>query len=274
MSNPTAIKAENDPIWAALRAVTFDDAQSSFAFTKRLARDNGWSHAYAQRVTEEYRKFAYLCVAAGREMTPSDEVDQAWHLHLTYTEHYWGTFTKALGAPLHHNPTAGGPVEAKRYHNNYDATLAAYETFFGRRPPRDIWPSAKERFGNAPYMRRVNRRSHFVIPKAKALPAIAASVGAGVLYASVAAQEGGQSGRQFFDQLLNNPKALGVTAFAIVVVVALTVITKIQSAKAKGKEAGAGGAGCSAGGGAGKSGNGDGGDGGSGCGGGCGGCGG
>ena len=37
----------------------------------------------------------------GRHIGPSDEVDQAWHLHLVYTRSYWGEFCpNVLGKPL------------------------------------------------------------------------------------------------------------------------------------------------------------------------------
>ena len=43
----------------------------------------------------------------------SEQVDAAWHLHLTYTRSYWDRFCKeTLGQPLHHDPTRGGPAEA------------------------------------------------------------------------------------------------------------------------------------------------------------------
>ena len=31
---------------------------------------------------EEYRKFVFLALVAGHQITPSDQVDQVWHLHL------------------------------------------------------------------------------------------------------------------------------------------------------------------------------------------------
>ena len=64
---------------------------------------------YTDRVIEEYRKFLYLLASAGHPVTPSDQVDQAWHLHLTYTRSYWEDLCeKTIGKPLHHGPTKGG----------------------------------------------------------------------------------------------------------------------------------------------------------------------
>ena len=64
---------------------------------------------------EDYRRFCYLAVAAGHEVTPSDAVDQAWHLHLIYSCDYWEkSCPLVLRADLHHGPTSGDPVEAGR----------------------------------------------------------------------------------------------------------------------------------------------------------------
>lgn len=157
---------KSDPnLWRRLQALSLNDHDAVFPFSARLARDNGWSTAYAQRVVEEYRRFAYLAIAAGHEVTPSDEVDQAWHLHLTYTRHYWGPFREALGADLHHGPTKGGTQENHRYRENYENTIQSYERQFGETPPVDIWPPAERRFGAAPMMRRVCLDDYVMIPK-------------------------------------------------------------------------------------------------------------
>ena len=83
-----------------------DDLESAFTFTQRLARDNGWELKYARRVVEEYKRFMLLAVAAGHPVTPSEQIDQAWHLHLIYTRSYWDDFCgQVLGTPIHHGPT-------------------------------------------------------------------------------------------------------------------------------------------------------------------------
>jgi hypothetical protein len=214
----------NDAIWKRLVGLRFDDLDAAFDFTARLARDNGWSRPFAGRVVEEYRRFAYLAIVTGREVTPSDEVDQAWHLHLTYTRHYWGPFAEALGAPLHHNPTAGGAKERARYADNYTATLASYEAAFGEAPPADIWPPAPIRFGDAPFMQRVNRRRHYVVPKPRVFATIGAGAGAAALTASVAAQDSAVSAKGLIDAFNDNP----VIGFGLVAVVVLLILMAIN----------------------------------------------
>jgi uncharacterized protein (TIGR04222 family) len=98
-------------------------------------------------------------------VTPSDQVDQAWHLHLLYTESYWdGLCRGVLGRPLHHGPTRGGVREAAKFHDWYGRTLDSYRRLFGSEPPADIWPPAAERFGRDRHFAQVDFRAHRVLP--------------------------------------------------------------------------------------------------------------
>lgn len=145
-----------------------DDASLSFA--ARLARENRWNLHHAERVIGEYKRFCYLAMTAGHEVTPSDAVDQAWHLHLTYSRDYWQIFCPmVLQANLHHGPTKGGPIERDRFYHQYAATLSSYETAFGAPPPLDIWPTAQRRFGRDPMGVRVNLSDVSLIPRRVAL---------------------------------------------------------------------------------------------------------
>ena len=143
----------------ALLAITIGPQQADLSFEQRLAHEQGWVLGFAKRAVQEYLRFAYLCVHAG-PCTPSVEVDQVWHLHLTYSRDYWGPFTEMLGQELHHGPTEGGQAEDTRYEAQYASTLAAYTTVFGRAPPADLWPPAKERFASFPHQRWVDLRKH------------------------------------------------------------------------------------------------------------------
>lgn len=148
----------------ALLAITIGPQQADLSFEQRLAHEQGWELGFAKRAVQEYLRFAYLCVHAG-PCTPSVEVDQVWHLHLTYSRDYWGPFTQRLGQDLHHGPTQGGESEDTRYEAQYASTLAAYATVFGRDPPADIWPPAKERFASFPHQRWVDLRKHTLTPR-------------------------------------------------------------------------------------------------------------
>ncbi len=143
---------------------------AAFSFARRLARENGWSLEYSERVIREYRRFLYLAKTAGHTVTPSDEVDQAWHLHMVYTESYWTRLCgEVFGEPLHHGPTKGGREESVKFTDLYERTLESYRTAFGEEPPGDIWPAAEERFRRAAQFSRVNVAENWVIPKPKIL---------------------------------------------------------------------------------------------------------
>lgn len=159
-----------DDLWQRIAAHHIGPADASLTFAARLARENRWSISEAERVIGEYKRFCYLAMMAGHDVTPSDAVDQAWHLHLTYSRDYWEVFCpQVLRAPLHHGPTSGGPVEAGRYYRQYAATLAAYERLFGETPPSAIWPAAKQRFKVDPRGVRVNLSRVIIVPRRVAL---------------------------------------------------------------------------------------------------------
>ena len=154
-------------LWTKIQDFPLDDPNSSLQFTSRLARDNNWDLFYAKRVVDAYKKFVFLCAVSDSPITPSDEVDQAWHLHMTYTESYWTDLcARILGKPLHHHPTRGGPEERDKFFDLYENTLALYREKFGEEPPPDIWPPAIDRFSDIDYV-RVNKRTHWLIPKPK-----------------------------------------------------------------------------------------------------------
>jgi hypothetical protein len=145
------VSPPDDPLWHRIAAHRIGPDDASLTFAARLARENRWSLPHAEAVIGEYNRFCYLAITAGHEVTPSDAVDQAWHLHLTYSRDYWQVFCpQVLGADLHHGPTRGGSPERARFYQQYAATLAAYEATFGAAPPANIWPAARRRFSVDP----------------------------------------------------------------------------------------------------------------------------
>lgn len=170
--------AAEHPLWPALADYRVGPDDAAFSFEARLARENGWTAEQAARVMDEYRRFLFLAAAAGHPVTPSDAVDQAWHLHLTYSRDYWDRLCgEVLGRPLHHGPTAGGGPEQHRYFAQYANTLASYERWFGASPPAELWPSAYRRLVVDPRAVRVALSDHVVVPKrVLRLGALAAAV--------------------------------------------------------------------------------------------------
>lgn len=167
------------PVWVALSQYRIGPDDAALPFAGRLARENGWSLAHAGRVIEEYRRFCFLAVTAGHRVTPSDAVDQAWHLHLTYTRDYWERFCpEILGRPLHHGPTLGGTGEQSRFFAQYADTLVSYAIAFGTLPTADLWPGAKQRLLVDPRARRVHPREHFIVPRQLAFAGLALAAAA------------------------------------------------------------------------------------------------
>ena len=98
---------------------------------------------------------------AGHEVTPSDAVDQAWHLHLTYSRDYWQVFCpKVLG---------GRPASRPHRWRRETHAIAIIASMpppwphtrpsFGEPPPGDIWPEAHKAF--LPSIRKVRALNFF-----------------------------------------------------------------------------------------------------------------
>src|SRR5215470_14198652 len=132
----------NSDLWQRIEEFPIDDPGDEFPFSARLARENGWLAATAAAAIEEYRKFIYLLCVTDSPLTPSETVDQVWHLHLVYTRSYWTVFCGGvLGRPLHHEPTRGSDAQAALFKDQYAQTLARYESEFGVAPPAEFWPA-------------------------------------------------------------------------------------------------------------------------------------
>jgi uncharacterized protein (TIGR04222 family) len=153
-------------LWHRILVFSLDDPTSRLTFTRRLARENGWTNGYAVRVVAEYKRFMFLVIATGHPVTPSEDVDQVWHLHMAYTQSYWQDFCgEVVGCEVHHGPAKGKAGEKLHFTEQYDRTKVSYAAMFGEMPPVDIWPSAEQRFGEDLQWQRVNVRNHWVIPK-------------------------------------------------------------------------------------------------------------
>ena len=166
-SNRMHAVADHD-LWARIQSHDFEPEGQALTFTGRLARDHGWTLLEARALVEEYRRFCFLAVTSDGEVTPSQEVDEVWHLHLTFSQDYWDRWCRnALRRPLHHAPTQGGPAEAARFAEQYARTLAPYEDAFAPPDPA-YWPGTARRFARARFV-TVDRRRAIVVPWPEAL---------------------------------------------------------------------------------------------------------
>lgn len=220
-------------LWTKLQAFEIDGEGrgSELSFERRLARENNWSVGFARRVIEEYKRFVLLARHAGHRVTPSDEVDQAWHLHLTYTRSYWERLCgEVLDRPLHHDPTKGGEREYAKFEDWYARTLESYRRIFGAEPPADIWPVGSDRFDPDRRFKRIDVASHFVVPKRRVWRmglfggAITMST---VLTGCALAQSGGARGAA------GVVLVVAVIIFAVVVIGVIATVIKASLAGSK-----------------------------------------
>ena len=132
-------------LWGNIQKFNPDDPHSSLPFSKKLAKENNWSASFTSKAIEEYKKFMYLCCVSPTGASPSDVVDQVWHMHLTYTSSYWIDFCKnTLHKDIHHYPSKGGAIENEKHKNWYNSTLLLYEQTFGTKPPASVWPQGND----------------------------------------------------------------------------------------------------------------------------------
>jgi hypothetical protein len=152
-----------DPLWRALAEMWITPDGSALSFAAKLAGEEDWSVTHAEAVVEEYRRFLYLAATGAGAVTPSEDVDQAWHLHLGYSRHYWDVLCGTiLKRPFHHDPGAGGADEDARHRAQYRDTLQRYRAVFGVVPPPAIWPVSPP----AARPVRIDRARYWLLPKA------------------------------------------------------------------------------------------------------------
>jgi hypothetical protein len=149
-----------------IEAFELDEPGAKLPYTSRLAREQAWTHAYAARVVREYKRFLILAMEVGHPVSPSEDVDQAWHLHLVYTRSYWQRLCReTLGQDLHHEPTTGGSAESTKFDDWYARTLESYRRIFNEEPPRDIWPAAEDRSHAVSHTRWIDASRFWLIPR-------------------------------------------------------------------------------------------------------------
>lgn len=124
-----------------LNDMTIIDPRATVDFVGKLATENGWTPERAGTVYAEYLRFLLMAWMSPTMVVPSRDVDQAWHLHLTCTRHYWDVMCgEILRKPLHHDPAMGDDADAARHEDHYGRTLALYAYLFDEEAPADVWP--------------------------------------------------------------------------------------------------------------------------------------
>ena len=136
-------------LWEKIQNFQLDDPTSALPFSQKLAKQNNWATTFTNRAIEEYKKFIFLCCISPTGASPSEIVDEVWHLHLTYTDNYWNQFCKkTLLQEIHHHPSKGGVTEKEKHVDWYTQTLRLYEVTFNNKAPEDIWPPSQQQTGD------------------------------------------------------------------------------------------------------------------------------
>lgn len=99
-----------------------------------------WQRAYCNLALSEYRRFAFLALISDSEITPSEAIDEVWHLHILHTQDY-AQFGTACRRFLHHWP--GMPTNRPQWNRQYDRTRDLYREVFGYEAPQAFWPVQK-----------------------------------------------------------------------------------------------------------------------------------
>lgn len=154
----------NDAIWQKIDEHIQHDAPGTRAFRDRLACENRWSLEFVDRAIREYQRFLYLAATIGHPVSPSETVDEVWHLHLIHTHSYWTVLCgDVLKRPLHHHPSRGGTAEKVKLENWYRNTLESYRRIFAEEPPPEIWSSLDG--GEKTQVVHVDANRFWIIPK-------------------------------------------------------------------------------------------------------------
>jgi len=131
---------QNDNLWNRILHFSLDEPDADFSFSKKLAKEERWSHDFTQKAIIEYKKFIYLCCIIPNGASPSETVDKVWHMHLIYTQNHWEEFCPdILQRKLHHYPSKGGFKEKNKHENWLSETLVNYKKVFQQDAPAEIW---------------------------------------------------------------------------------------------------------------------------------------
>ncbi len=147
-------------------SIGFCDAEISFS-AKLQSEQFGWSKEYAERVIAEYRKYFFLLCTTEKAVSPSADVDQAWHLHILYSHSYREWCETFKGTFIDHTPSRGGAEQTEYYKEMYQNTLIKYRQVFNTEPPADIWLSTEEKFQKTSRVCWVDMSKFHVIPQEK-----------------------------------------------------------------------------------------------------------
>jgi hypothetical protein len=116
-------------------------------FVNFFSRHHLINHERANMLIDEYKRYMFLSVVTREMQTPSEEVDQVWHYHMSHSTNYLNFCRKVLNFGFfHHNPSDGKPGAEKIFRNVYQETRDNIEKYFGEKANELAWPNTQIRF--------------------------------------------------------------------------------------------------------------------------------
>lgn len=100
----------------------------------RLVKNHGYSEEYAAGLVKEAKRMLYLSASQKAFVSPSVQIDDAWHEMLLFTRWYQ-KYADYIGAFIHHDPTPGKPDGGKAY----ERTRNLYKDAFNEEADRAYW---------------------------------------------------------------------------------------------------------------------------------------
>lgn len=103
---------------------------------KYAQKEYGWELSFAGKVLYEYKRFMYL-KSQDPNCSPSDSIDQFWHVHILYTENYSRFCIENYGKFIHHNPDMSLDQKARK--ERIGKTIKLYMLTFPSITYPEIW---------------------------------------------------------------------------------------------------------------------------------------
>lgn len=124
---------QHQDLWDCLLNFEFDNPKENYGFTLRLATENKWTLNFTKGAILEYKKFMYLAAISSRMVSPSQAVDEVWHMHLLFSKSY-SKLCLYLGKTIEHIPSTHNHSEKQTFTNARNLTKELYELHFGKQP--------------------------------------------------------------------------------------------------------------------------------------------
>lgn len=101
----------------------------------RVAKEHGYDMDMAEALVREAKRMLFLSASKRVVVSPSHQVDMAWHEMLMFTRFYQ-EFADFIGKFIHHDPTPGPPDGGR----TYAQTKVNYKEAFGEDVDPRYWP--------------------------------------------------------------------------------------------------------------------------------------